>query len=169
MTTQSTGSLKGRLAGILIALIALPVLALAPAYLANRFAVQSPSTDGQATIQPSTADISGEQIHSAATTTNETPILPDEGFVVVVDDAVDSVRDADGLSEASDEPVFDDFSGEVVFLDTKSEEGCVFTLRVYSGDSDEDILTGRIMIDDDEVQSPSRDCNLTFLDEPNAH
>ncbi|MYF79083.1 MAG: hypothetical protein F4180_04150, partial [Chloroflexi bacterium] len=62
MTTQSTGSLKGRIAGILIVLIALPVLALAPAYLASRFMMQSPSLDiEQISFQPSAADLSDEK------------------------------------------------------------------------------------------------------------
>lgn len=161
MTTQSTGSLKGRVAGVLITLIALPILVLAPAFLADRFTMQSPILDNQASIQPSMSSVPDEPV----TTTNETLLPSGEGSVVILDDVVDIVRDADQLAIMPDEP---DFTGEVVFLDTKSEEGCVLTLRVYSGDSDEDILTGRIRIDDDEIRSPSRDCNLIFLAEPNA-
>lgn len=167
MTTQSTGSLRGRIAGILITLIVLPILVLAPAFLADRFTTQSPIPDDQASIQPSTADVAMEPIHEAETTIDERPIQIDEGFVVSIENT-DLIRDADSISITSDDLDFDDSKREVFFLDTKSEEGCVLTLRVYSGDSDEDILTGRIRIDDDEIRSPSRDCNLIFLNEPNA-
>ncbi|MCY4475846.1 MAG: hypothetical protein OXC83_10500 [Chloroflexi bacterium] len=168
MKTQSTGSLKGRLAGVLILLIALPILVLAPAFLADRYAVQSPSAENLASVQPPAAGVSDEPIHSVAATTDETRILSSEDSVVIVDDGVDFVRDAGQLAVTHDELDFGEFSGEVVFLDTKSEEGCVLTLRVYSGSNDEDILTGHIRIDDHETQSTKNDCSIFFLDEPNA-
>ena len=168
MKTQSTGSLKGRLAGVLILLIALPILVLAPAFLADRYAVQSPSAENLASVQPSAANVSDEPIHRDAPTTDETRVLSSEDSVVIVDDGVDFVRDAGQLAVTHDELDFGEFSGEVVFLDTKSEEGCVLTLRVYTGSSEEDILTGRIRIDDDETRSAKSDCRIFFLDEPNA-
>ncbi|MXX93653.1 MAG: hypothetical protein F4Y63_09460 [Chloroflexi bacterium] len=155
MTTQSTGSLKGRIAGILIVLIALPVLALAPAYLASRFMMQSPSLDiEQISFQPSAADLSDEKsIQSSITTVDEEPILPDEGFAIIVD------------SVTSDDPAFGDFSGEVVFLDTLSDDDCIFTLRFFeSSNGEAETFTGHIKIAD-EVRSDDRNCGIFFKDD----
>lgn len=161
MTTQSTGSLRGRIVGVLIVLIALPILTLAPAFLADRFTMQSPSEGTHASVQPSISDAAIEQIHEDVATIDERPIHLDQGFAVSVEDS-DLVREADSITITSDDWGFDDSEREVVFLDTKSEDGCVLTVRVYSDNDHEDILTGRIRIDDDEIRSPNRDCGILF-------
>lgn len=147
MTTQSTGSLKARIAGVLIVLIALPILALAPAFLADRYAAQSPNPDSQVSIQPSPPGVSDERIQNSATTANETPIQSEEGFTVTIE---------------SDE----DFSGEVLILDALSEDDCVFTLRFAdSSNGESDTFTGYIRINDDGVRSDDRNCGISFIDD----
>ena len=145
MTTQSTGSLNGRIVAVLITLVALPILALAPAYLADRFTTQSPSTDGQSSIQLSTSKDADETIHIAATA-DETPIQSEEGFSVTID---------------SDEH----FSGEVVFLDAQPEDDCVLTLRfVDSIDGEFETITGTIRFQGEEIRSSIGNCGIYFGD-----
>ena len=161
MTTQSTGSLKGRITGVLIILIALPILALAPAFLADRFTMQSPSADTHASVQPSISDAAIEQIHEDAVTIDKRPIHLEQGFTLSVE-GTDLIREADSMTITSDDLGFDNSKREVVFLDTKSQDGCVLTLRFYSDSTDEEILTGRIRIDDEKIRSANQDCGILF-------
>ena len=159
MTTQSTGSLKGRIAGVLITLIALPIFVLAPAFLADRFTMQSPIPDNQASIQPSTSDAAMEPIREAATI-DERPIQIDEGFVVSVEDVVDFES-----SITSSTRDFDVFSEEVVFLDAQSDDDCVLTLRfVDSTDGESETITGTIRFYGEEIGASIGGCGIYFAD-----
>lgn len=163
MTTQSTRSLKGRLAGIMIVFIALPVLALAPAYLASRFTMQSPSPDNQASIQPSTPDILHEPVEA---TTNEATVAVDDSLTIELDnEGIELLRDSDIIRVTFvDQAGSVDFSGEVVLLDTQSDDDCVLTLRFADSTNEElDTFIGQIKIDD-EIRSGNRNCGIFFRD-----
>ena len=164
MTTQSTGSLKGRLAGVLIALIVLPILVLAPAFLADRYSMQSASPDSQASIQQSTPDVLQEPVEA---TTNETTVTADDSLTIELDnEGIELLRNSDIIRVTLvDEAGSVDFSGEVVLLDAQSEDDCVLTLRFADSTNEElDTFIGQIKIDD-EIRSGNRNCGIFFRDD----
>lgn len=164
MTTQSTGSLKGRLTGVLIALIVLPTLVFAPAFLADRYAMQSTSPDSQASIQPSTPDVLQEPVEA---TTNEATGAVDDSLTIELDnEGIELLRDSDIIRVTFvDQAGSVDFSGEVVLLDTQSDDDCVLTLRFADSTNEElDTFIGQIKIDD-EIRSGSRNCGIFFRDD----
>ena len=151
MTTQSTGSLKGRLAGVFITLVALPILVLAPAFLADRYATQSPGTDGQTSIQPSTAGVSDEHFQGSNGTADETLTQLEEGFSVIIESDEDFAREY--------------FSGEVVILDTQPEDDCVLMLRfVDSTNGASETITGTIRFQGEEIGSSIGECGIYLAD-----
>ena len=109
-----------------------------------------------------------EPIHEAiAATIDERPIHIDEGSVLHVEDT-EFILGSDSISVMPEDSGLDTSEREVAFIDTKSEDSCVLKLRVYPGDSSDDILTGRIRIHEEGIRSARRDCSIIFLDEPEA-
>ena len=148
MKTIPSSTLLHRLASVLAMLVALPVVALAPALLVSLILIDQTVDVDESTEQATTIDITDIDPEGTVMYTIRSPMghstppnndIPNpHSFLADADLIIVSIQDDDGPSSR---------------LDQDSEDGCTFTLHISSDDSFDDqtdTFTGFIRITEDD-------------------